>query len=126
MRSTGKGPLEVDVPRRGPGGVTVLVVSQALEASPHSWQRLIQCLATEGKSWELPNWEILRPEGKAAPAYQARVFSLSHSKGAAFGPITLAGASADIAEVLVFDRSLRFDELDALTKYLQAKWGVKE
>jgi hypothetical protein len=42
------------------------------------------------------------------------------------GPITLAGASADAAEVLVFDRALRFDELEALTKYLHVKWDARE
>lgn len=126
VRSNGTGSLQVDFPSRGPGGVTVLLVSQALEASPRSWQRLIQCRVGEGKSWELPNWEILRPEGKTAPAYAARVFSLIHRKDAAMGPITLAGASADTAEVLVFDRALRFDELEALTKYLQVKWDAKE
>jgi hypothetical protein len=31
----------------------------------------------------------------------------------------------DISEVLIFDRSLRFDETEAITKYLNAKWGLK-
>jgi hypothetical protein len=53
------------------------------------------------------------------------LFTLAHRNGAGFGPITLAGALADVSEVLVFERSLRFDELEALTKYLQAKWGAQ-
>lgn len=125
VRGSGAGNLQVDLPRRGPGAVTVLVVSQASEASRRSWQRLIQCRAGEGKSWELPNWEILRPDGKQSVAYTPRLFTVSHRDGAAFGPITLAGASADVAEVLVFERSLRFDELEALAKYLQTKWGAQ-
>ncbi len=40
-------------------------------------------------------------------------------------PLTLAGASADVAEIMVFDRSLRFDELEAVARYLQAKWGAQ-
>jgi hypothetical protein len=30
-----------------------------------------------------------------------------------------------VSEVLVFSRSLRFDEAEALDKYLREKWGAK-
>jgi hypothetical protein len=31
----------------------------------------------------------------------------------------------DVGEVLVFDRSLRFDESEAVSNYLKVKWGIK-
>lgn len=61
------------------------------------------------------------------PASNSRAWT-----GAALGKVTVLGASAaqgqtlgdDVSEVLSFDRSLRFDETEAVTKYLNARWGL--
>jgi len=45
---------------------------------------------------------------------------------AALADLTLLGAAADIAVVLVFDRALRFDEQEALEQYLKIKWNLHD
>jgi hypothetical protein len=134
VRGDGTGNLRIDGARHEPGPVTVFVVSQALEAAGPSWQRIIASFTGEGKEWELPNWMIGHP-GRDRPAtYPAQVFTIQQRKGAAVGLITVLGASAvegqylagDVAEVLVFDRTLRFDEFEAVERYLKGKWGLGE
>ena len=52
----------------------------------------------------------------------------------ALGTITVLGTSTghgqalggDVGEVLVFDRTLQFDEMEAVQKYLAAKWGTTD
>jgi len=73
-----------------------------------------------------PNWEIMRPGGKTPQAYPPQVFSGQHKSAVVLADITLLAAAADIAEVLVFDRALRFDEQEALEQYLKTKWGLRE
>ena len=126
IRSFGRARLLVSGLCRGPGAVTALIVSQGIDASGPSWGRLIQCSTGKNQPWELPNWEVLRPEGKQPVPYPAQVFSVQQNFKAALADITLLGAAADIAEVLVFDRALRFDEQEALEQYLEVKWGLRE
>lgn len=134
VRGNGTGKLCVDDLRRGPGPLTVFVVSQATVAAGPSWQRIVACFTGEGQEWELPNWMIGHPGHGKPAAYPAQLFTIQQRKGAAFGRITLLGASAsggqalagDIAEVLVFDRTLRFDEFEAVERYLKGKWGLRD
>lgn len=134
IRGNGTSKLRVDDLRREPGPLTVLVVSQATEAAGPSWQRIVASFTGEGREWELPNWMIGRPGGGKPAAYPAQLFTIQQRKGAAFGRISLLGASAssgqalagDIAEILVFDRTLRFDEFEAVERYLKTKWGIAD
>ena len=72
------------------------------------------------------------PGGAESATWDAQVFTVQKRHGAALGTITVLGASAsqgqalggDVGEVLLFDRSLRFDEMEAVQKYLAAKWGI--
>ena len=124
IRSNGSASLTVGGLRRGPGAVTALIVSQGLDASGPTWGRLIKCFTGENKSWELPNWEVLRPEGQYPRPYAAQIFCVQRNFDTALADITLLAAAADMAEVLVFDRALRFDEREALEQYLKTKWGL--
>ncbi len=126
VRSDGRANLLVSGLRRGPGAVTALVVSQGVDASGPTWGRIIKCFTGENKSWEEPNWEVLRPEGKQPRPYPAQVFSVQRTGEAALADITLLATAADVAEVLVFDRALRFDEQEAVEQYLRAKWSLTE
>ena len=126
IRSFGRARLLISGLRRGPGAVTALIVSQGLDATGPSWGRLIQCSTGQNQPWELPNWEILRPDGKQPTPYPGQVFSVQQNFKAALADITLLGAAADIAEVLVFDRALRFDEQEALEQYLKTKWDLHD
>jgi len=126
IRSNGRAHLQVSGLRRGPGAVTALVVSQGLDASGPTWGRIIKCFTGENKSWELPNWEVLRPAGQHPRPYPAQIFSVQRVSEAALADVTLLATAADIAEVLIFDRALRFDELEALEQYLKTKWGLHE
>ncbi len=134
LRGNGTGNLQIDTLKRGPGAVTALIVSQGLAAAGPAWQRLIACFTGEGQEWVLPNWMILRTGGEKPQAYPAQVFIVQQRSGAALDRLVILGAAAsagqnlagDVAEVLVFDRGLRFDELSALEQYLKAKWGLAE
>ena len=126
IRCDGRANLLVSGLRRGPGAVTALIVSQGLDASGPAWGRIIKCFTGENKSWELPNWEILRPDGQHPRPYPAQIFSVQRTSDAALSDITLLATAADVAEILVFDRSLRFDELEAVEQYLRTKWGLSE
>jgi len=134
MRGNGTGSLRVAALKRGPGPLTMLLVSQGADAAGPSWQRIISCFTGEGQEWVLPNWMIGRAGGATPQPYPAQVFSLQERGRAALGRLTILGATAvdgqylagDVAEVLVFDRLLRFDEVEALEHYLRAKWGLAE
>ncbi|MBT7165496.1 MAG: hypothetical protein HN904_22150, partial [Victivallales bacterium] len=130
----GTGSLRVADLKREPGPVVVFVVSQALAARGPSWQRIIASFNGAGQEWVTPNWMIGAPGGAKTATWEAQVFTIQERNRAALGTITVLGASAsqgqalggDIGEVLVFGRTLRFDEMEAVQKYLAAKWGIAE
>ena len=134
VRGTGMQSLRVADLRRGPGAVTVFVVSQGPTACGPAWQRMIASYNGTGQEWVLPNWMIGNPGGEKPTTWPARTFMLQQRVNAALGTITVLGASAtdgqylggDVAEVLVFGRTLSFDEAEAVQNYLKAKWGVTD
>lgn len=134
MRGAGTGALRVTGLKRDPGPLTMLIVSSGLQATGPSWQRIISCFTGQGQEWVLPNWMVGRAGGATPAAYPAQVFSIQEPARAALDTITVLGATAvegqylagDVAEVLVFDRLLRFDEAEALDKYLRTKWGLAQ
>jgi len=134
VRGDGTGNLRIGDLQSEPAALTVFVVSQALEAAGPPWQRVIAGFTGEGKEWELPSWMVLRPEGEKPASYPARLYTVQQRSGASLGRITVLGASAsdgqclagDVAEVLVFTRTLRFDELEAVERYLKGKWGIAD
>ena len=132
LRGDGTGSLRVADLKRGPGAVTVFLVSQALEARGPSWQRIAACYTGSGQEWIWPNWMVGAPGGAKTATWDARLFTVQKRGGAALGAITVLGASAsqgqalggDVGEMLVFGRILRFDETEAIRKYLADKWGT--
>jgi hypothetical protein len=134
MRGNGTGNLRVADLKGTPGPVMAFVVSQAPEALGPDWQRIIASFTGVGQEWVAPNWQIGVPGGKTPTTWPARLFTFQQRSGAALGTITVLGASAvqgqalggDVAEVLVFSRSLRFDETGAVEKYLKSKWGLTD
>ena len=74
------------------------------------------------------------PGGEKPSTWGPRQFTVQQRSNAALGLISILGASAsdsqclggDVGEVLVFDRTLRFDEMEAVQQYLAAKWGTTE
>jgi hypothetical protein len=133
VRGDGTGSLRLEDLRGEPKPITVFVVSQSLEPRGPDWQRIIASFTGVGQEWVLPNWMIGAPGGKTPATWPPRLFFFQQRGGAALGRLTVLGASAaqgqalggDISEVLIFNRSLRFDETEAVTKYLSAKWGLK-
>ena len=133
IRGAGTGSLRLEDLQGEPKPITVFVVSQSLEPRGPDWQRIIASFTGVGQEWELPNWMIGVPGGKNPTTWPPRLFLFQQRGGAALGRLTVLGASAaqgqalggDVSEVLIFDRSLRFDETEAVTKYLNAKWGLK-
>ena len=134
LRGSGTGSMSVTGhirPTAGP--VTAFVVSQGLAAGGPQWQRLIGSSCGTGDDWVTPNWMLMRPGGGQPAAYPLTVFVADFDGGKVLDNMTLFGPAtkspqfltADIAEVLVYDRRLAGDEVDAITEYLQAKWGAK-
>jgi hypothetical protein len=134
LRGNGTGSLRVADLKREPGAVTVFVVSQAQEALGPTWQRILASFTGVGQEWVAPNWMIGVPGGEKPSTWPPRLFTMQKRNGAALGTITVLGASAvqgqalggDVGEVLIFGRALRFDETEAVHKYLADKWGVTE
>jgi hypothetical protein len=133
MRGEGKAGLRVTPIRPEPGPATVLVVSGAADAAGSNWQRIMACFTGKGDEWVLPNWIIQRPCTAGHPdPYAPQVFTVQRPNGVALDRITVLGATAsegqflagDVAEVLVFNRMLRFDEQEAIEAYLREKWGL--
>ncbi|MBU4459237.1 MAG: hypothetical protein KJ579_01610, partial [Verrucomicrobia bacterium] len=133
-RGNGTGGLRIADLKREPGALTVFVVSQSLEACGPTWQRIVASSTGTGREWDWPNWMIGAPGGRNPATWPARIFTIQKHNGAALGTITVLGSSTsrgqalggDVGEVLIFDRTLRFDELEAVQKYLAAKWGTKD
>lgn len=134
VRGGGRNSLRITGLEREAGPLMVFMVSQALEAAGPTWQRLIACHTGAGQEWESPNWMIGRAGGAKPQAYPAQLFTYVNRTGGALGKITVLGASAadgqnlagDVAEVLVFERSLKFDEYNAVVAYLKGKWGLSQ
>jgi len=132
VRGNGAGSLRIEGFRGEPKPLTVFVVSQSLQPRGPDWQRIIASFTGVGQEWVLPNWMIGAPGGKTPATWPPRLFLLQQRGGAALGKLTVLGASAsqgqalggDISEVLIFDRSLRFDETEAVSNYLRDKWGL--
>lgn len=133
VRGDGRAMLRVGTVRAERGALTVLVVSQALEAGGPAWQRIIGATCGEGDDWIAPNWMIMRPGGAEPAAYGPRLFTLTRLEGHVLDGITLIGSpitagqcyTGDVAEVLIYDRRLQFDEEEALEQYLGRKWGIE-
>jgi hypothetical protein len=131
VRGTGEGALRITMPEREPGPLTVLVVSQAPEAAGPSWQRIAAASRPTPKEWEAPNWIIGRRGGEKPQAYGPQVFAVQMRAGV-LDRLTVLGASesagqnlyGDVAEVLIFGRALRFDEMLSVEQYLNRKWGL--
>jgi hypothetical protein len=132
VRGSGAGCLRAQMPPDDPTPLTILVVSRGLEATGSAWQRIAAASRPTPEEWIAPNWVIMRPGAEQPEAYGARLFIAMPRPAAVLDRLTLLGASAtdgqclagDVAEVLVYTRALRFDELQALTVYLTAKWGL--
>jgi len=133
LRGDGTGSLRVGTIRTSQGPFTVFVVSQALSAGGPSWERLVGAWCGQGDDWVPPNWMIMRPGGEKPAAYPPRLFTETRPGGHVLDGLVLFGApttanqflAADIAEVLLFDRALEFDESDAIEQCLTGKWGLK-
>lgn len=134
VRGSGTGCLRVGLLTADPGPLTILVVSQGTEATGPSWQRIAAASRPTPEEWVSPNWIIMRPGGENPEAYSARLFVATPRPAGVLDRLTILGASAtdseclagDVAEVLVYERALRFDELQAITAYLTAKWGLDD
>jgi len=133
VRGSGEGSLRVGTIRADQGPFTVFLVSQGENPGGPSWQRLMGASNGEGNDWVPPNWIIMRPGGEKPAAYGPRIFTDTRPAGSVLDGITLFGPpgpavqflTADIGEVLLFDRALPFDEADAIEAYLKGKWGLK-
>lgn len=133
VNGAGTGRLQVGTLRSTPGPLTAFVVSRATNGAGPSWQRIIAANSGSGREWETPNWMVLRPGGAKPAAYAPDVFIVKRASGLMLANVVVGGASAaktqflagDLAEVILFDRSLPEADEDAILDYLTRKWGLK-
>ena len=132
VHGDGKSGLDVGTLRQEKGPATVLLVAGSASDEAKPWQRLFVSWSGDGSDWVPPNFIIMRPDaGKPAP-FEPRTFVAQPTGGVVLDHIHLASSAqgsgqsflGDLAEVLIFDRNLRFDELLALQDYLRSKWSI--
>ena len=119
---------------RQQGPATVLVVAGSASTAAKPWQRLFVSWSGDGPDWVSPSFIIMRPDGGTPTPFQPRIFLAEHANAVVLDNVHLAGSAqgagqsfiGDLAEVLVFDRLLRFDELLAVQGYLRAKWSIEK
>lgn len=134
IRCSGERGLNVGTLRAETGGATVLLVAGSESTSTKPWQRLFVSWCGNGDNWVKPSFIIMRPNGAAPTPFEPRILLVQYPQGVVLDNITVAcsgqengqGFIGDVAEVLVFDRSLRFDELLAIQEYLTKKWSIKD
>lgn len=130
----GKSALTVGTLRKERGPATVLVVAGSADAAAKPWQRVFVSWSGEGPDWVRPSFMIMRPNGATPRPFQPRLFLSEPANDVVLDNVRLAGAVqgshqsflGDLAEVLVFDRRLRFDESLAVRNYLLAKWSLEK
>ena len=132
VRSTGRSALRAGTLREAAGPATVFLVVRSESAEQRPWQRVFVSWAGEGNDWIAPSFQQMRPQAKAPAPFPWRLFTILPRADVVLDHVTIAGSAqvagqafiGDIAEVLVFDRRLRFDLHQAVTDYLRTKWGL--
>lgn len=132
VRCAGKSGLKVGALRQEEGPATVFVVAGSDSTAAKTWQRLFVSWSGDGPDWVGPNFAITRPNAGNPTPFEPRLFLVEHANAVVLDNIHLASSAqgpyqtfiGDVAEVLVFDRQLRFDELLAIQHYLRAKWSL--
>jgi hypothetical protein len=130
----GKSALTGGTLRKEKGPATVLLVANSASAALKPWQRLFISWSGEGPDWVSPSFIIMRPDGANPKPFGPRSFLAEQADEVVLDHVRLAGAVqgphqsflGDLAEVLVFDRPLRFDESLAIRHYLRAKWSLEK
>ena len=133
VHCAGESGLDAGTLRKEKGAATILVVAGSASTANQPWQRLFVSWSGDGADWVSPSFLIMRPESETPTAFEPRIFLAQHADDVVLDNIHLASAAqgahqcflGDLAEVLVFDRCLRFDELLAIQNYLRAKWSLE-
>ena len=134
MRSAGQSRLVIGDVRVEPGAMSLFLVAAGPQAAGQGWQRIAASTTGVGDEWVKPNWTIVRQGGAKPEAFPPKIFYLVDAGHATLANVCIAGASenptqyfaGDIAEVLLFDRRLRFDESSAIETWLRKKWGITD
>ncbi|NOZ23976.1 MAG: right-handed parallel beta-helix repeat-containing protein, partial [Planctomycetes bacterium] len=132
VRGDGTANMTIGTIRPGEGAFTVFIVSQGPSAAGPNWQRIMASYSGEGKDWIEPNWHITRPNAEKPTPYAAETFFKTSKAHTVLDRITIFGTAAsagqclagDIAEVILYDRFLSFDEVEVIEDYLSTKWGI--
>ena len=133
VHCSGKSSLDVGVLRKDRGSATVLLLARSTDAANKPWQRLFVSWSGDGPDWVGSSFIIMRPDGAKPAPFEPHIFLVQHDRDVVLDNIHLAGSVqgshqsfiGDLAEVLVFDRRLRFDELLAIQDYLRTKWSLE-
>jgi hypothetical protein len=134
IHSAGQSGLRLGTLRREPGAATVLLVAGSADSAAKPWQRLFASSPGKGPDWVSPSFAIMRPNAASPTPFDPKLFLSDHADGVVLDNIHLASSASgvhqafvgDLAEVLVFDRRLRFDELTAIQNYLRTKWSLSQ
>ena len=131
VHCSGQSPLRAGTLRKHKGPATVFLVAKSQSDANKPWQRLFVSWSGDGSDWVAPNFIIMRPNSDKPTPFDPRIF-LAQADEVVLDNIHIGGSAqgvhqgfiGDLAEVLVFDRHLRFDESVAIQDYLRNKWGL--
>jgi len=132
IRSAGESALAVGTLRAETGPATVFIVARSDSAEARPWQRIFVSWAGQGNDWVAPSFQLMRPKAKVPEAFPWTLFTLT-PQAVVLDHITLAASAqedaqnfiGELAEVLVFDRPLAFDQEKAIGDYLRGKWDIR-
>lgn len=133
IRSAGKGGLTVGTLRKSSGSATVFLVARSENGGGAPWQRIFVSWSGKGNDWIAPNFQKMRPNAETPTPFPPRLFTITPRSDVVLDNVTIAASAqsntqnfaGDIAEVLIFDRVMRFDFQKAITEYLRKKWGMQ-
>ncbi|MBC9866846.1 MAG: hypothetical protein F7O42_03025 [Opitutae bacterium] len=125
--------MDVGDLRTDAGPIEVFVVTQSSDTGDGDWQNLISSFTDGPDNDTAPNWSLLRPHDSGTPlAVAPSILTKSESAGFSLGGISLARRGfdqaafygGDIAETIIYDRTLESWERNQLEYHLAHKYGL--
>ncbi|MGB0370192.1 MAG: sialate O-acetylesterase [Opitutales bacterium] len=125
--------LDIGDIRDTEGAIDVFIVGQSNDATGGNWQRMIAAHDSGNEDFPAPNWNLLRTHSNGVPVtFAPAIITKSETAGHHIAGLKIGrhGSSSrnyyggDIAEVVIFDRSLKEWERNEIGYYLAQKHYV--
>ncbi|MBI4977688.1 MAG: right-handed parallel beta-helix repeat-containing protein [Spirochaetes bacterium] len=135
VRFDGTSAVRAGTFRTETGGYTLFVVARS-DGTGGQWQRLFSTWNGTMHDYQPPNCSLMRPDAQKPQPFPARLFFSSAVIGRSLEAVVIGGQAeikdkitqcfnGDIAEILLYDRSLSPTEKMTVQMYLKKKWGLE-